>query len=216
MTEEATELQRAVAHAALDALRGHPFALAGSGAIREHGFIRRLSHDVDLFSDDPASFGAAVDGLVLALTQRGWGVEVLRRYESFAQLQVTTTEGGTVDVDLAVDWRSTEPVTLQVGPVLALEDAVASKVGAVFTRLEARDFIDVDAIRRSGRFTDEQLLAMAAARDDGFDQRLYADQLRQVRRVRDGRFEDYGTSGAELAALRERITAWAEDIDPRS
>lgn len=58
MSEDTTELQRQVAHAALDALREHPFALAGSGAIREHGFIRRLSHDVDLFSNDPASFGA--------------------------------------------------------------------------------------------------------------------------------------------------------------
>lgn len=46
MNEDTTELQRQVTHAALDALREHPFALAGFGAIREHGFIRRLSHDV--------------------------------------------------------------------------------------------------------------------------------------------------------------------------
>lgn len=214
MSEDTTELQRQVTHAALDALRDHPFALAGSGAIREHGFIRRLSHDVDLFSNDPASFGAAVDALNTALTARGFTVDQIRRYESFAQLRVTTIDGQAVDMDLAVDWRGAEPVSLQVGPVLAVEDAVGSKVGAIYTRLEARDFIDVDAIRQSGRFTDEQLLQMAETRDDGFDRATYATQLRQVSRIRDGRFADYGTSGPELAALRKRILDWANTITP--
>lgn len=212
MNADPTELQRAVTRAALDALAAHPFALAGSGAIREHGFIRRLSHDVDLFSNDPASFGAAVETLDVALTSRGFSVEHIRRYESFAQLRVTTEDGRSVELDLAVDWRSAEPVSLQVGPVLAVVDAVGSKVGAIYTRLEARDFIDVDAIRQSGRFTDEQLLEMAEERDEGFDRATYASQLRMVSRIRDGRFADYGTTGKDLTALRSRILGWADAI----
>lgn len=98
--------------------------------------------------------------------------------------------------------------------MLAVEDAVGSKVDAIYTRLEARDFIDVDAIRQSGRFTDEQLLQMAETRDDGFDRATYATQLRQVSRIRDGRFADYGTNGPELAALRKRILDWANTITP--
>ncbi|MBF4609473.1 hypothetical protein [Curtobacterium sp. VKM Ac-1393] len=97
---------------------------------------------------------------------------------------------------------------------LAVEDALGSKEGAICTRLEARDFIDVDAIRQSGRFTDEQLLQMAETCDDGFDRATYATQLRQVSRVRDGRFADHGTSGPELAALRKRILDWANTIAP--
>ena len=93
MSEDTTELQRQVTHAALDALHEHPFALAGSGAIREHGFIQRLSHDVDLFSNDPTSFGAAVDALDAELTARGFTGDQIRRYESFAQLRVTTADG---------------------------------------------------------------------------------------------------------------------------
>jgi hypothetical protein len=213
MTEDTTDVQRRVTSAALRALSGHPFALAGSGAIREHGFIQRMSRDVDLFSNDAASFSAAVDALVAALSGEGYLVEEVRRYESFAQLRLTTPEGMAVDVDLAVDWRSAEPVSLQVGPVLAVEDAVGSKVGAIYNRLEARDFIDVDAIRASGRFTDEELLMMAADRDDGFDRSVYATQLRQVTRVRDGRFADYGTAGTDLAELRSRILSWAERIE---
>jgi len=213
MTEDTTDVQRSVTSAALRALRGHPFALAGSGAIREHGFIQRMSRDVDLFSNDAASFGAAVDALVAVLSGEGYLVEEVRRYESFAQLRLTTPEGRAVDVDLAVDWRSTEPVVLQVGPVLAVEDAVGSKVGAIYNRLEARDFIDVDAIRSSGRFSDDALLRMAEDRDDGFDRFVYAAQLRQVTRIRDGRFADYGTTGPELSELRSRIVSWSEDID---
>ncbi|MGA1836471.1 hypothetical protein VD659_06005 [Herbiconiux sp. 11R-BC] len=40
------------------------FALAGSGAIREHGLVDRLTHDVDLFTNscDMESFSTAIDG----------------------------------------------------------------------------------------------------------------------------------------------------------
>lgn len=87
---------------------------------------------------------------------------------------MTTADGQAVDEDLAIDWRSTDPVSLQVGPVPAVEDAVGSKVGRIYPRLEGRDFIDVDAIRQFGRFSDEQLLRMAETRDDGFDRATYA------------------------------------------
>ena len=43
------ELQRDLTRVALTALDGRAFALAGSGAIREHGMVDRLTHDVDLF-----------------------------------------------------------------------------------------------------------------------------------------------------------------------
>jgi carbamoylphosphate synthase large subunit len=58
----------------------------------------------------------------------------------FAQLRVLTAEGGSVDVDLAVDWREHDPVVLAIGPVLSAEDAVGSKVSALYTRTEARDY----------------------------------------------------------------------------
>lgn len=99
--------------------------------------------------------------------------------------------------------------------MLTLEDAVGSKVGAIYTRLEARDLIDVDAIRQSCRFTDEQLLQMAQTRDDGFDRATCATRLRQVARIRDGRFADYGTTGEDLTALRSRILDWADTIATR-
>lgn len=59
-------IQREVARVALAATEG--FALAGSGAIREHGIIDRPTEDVDLFTTslNVTAFGVAVD-LVISL-----------------------------------------------------------------------------------------------------------------------------------------------------
>ena len=68
------ELQRTVTRIALEASASSGFALAGSGAIREHGVINRMSQDVDLFTSNTneRAFGAAVDRLIDAdLTEHG-------------------------------------------------------------------------------------------------------------------------------------------------
>jgi hypothetical protein len=46
------ELQCEITRLALRTLDGTPFALAGSGAIREHGIIDRPTQDIDLFTSD--------------------------------------------------------------------------------------------------------------------------------------------------------------------
>lgn len=66
------------------------------------------------------------------------------------------------EVDLGVDWRAHDPVWMDIGPVLAVADAVANKVCALFSRAEPRDFLDVDAIRQTGLFSDADLLRIAA------------------------------------------------------
>ncbi|GAA2242911.1 nucleotidyl transferase AbiEii/AbiGii toxin family protein [Herbiconiux moechotypicola] len=151
------ELQRELTRTALTILGDRSFALAGSGAIREHGIADRATRAVDLFTSDvdPAAFDSGVDALVLHLERAGFVVDVVRRSSRFAQLRVTVGGGRSVDMDLAVDWRETEPDHLAIGPVLSLRDAVGSKVDALFTRAEARDYLDVDAIRRSGLFSDQ-------------------------------------------------------------
>ena len=46
----AEEHQRQAARIVLAAIAPVGFALAGSGAIREHGLIHRPTHDIDLFT----------------------------------------------------------------------------------------------------------------------------------------------------------------------
>lgn len=101
-------------------------------------------------------------------------------------------------------------MTLSIGPVLSLPDAVASKVSAVYSRAEVRDYLDLDAIRESGRFTDADL---AVNRDPGFDVQMFAGQLDQINRLGSaGRVEEYGVGEQELAQLKARLSGWAQEL----
>jgi hypothetical protein len=66
---------------------------------------------------------------------------------------------------------------MDVGPVLHIDDVVAGKMSALFTRAEPRDFLDVDAAVVTSRYTREQLLELAEQADAGFDRRVFADLL---------------------------------------
>ncbi|EYT63965.1 hypothetical protein H489_0109850 [Curtobacterium flaccumfaciens UCD-AKU] len=46
--------------------------------------------------------------------------------------------GESVDVDLAVDWRAQDPLTLSVEPVPSVEEAVGKKVSAAYGRAGSR------------------------------------------------------------------------------
>ncbi|PYY51694.1 hypothetical protein DEI84_00915 [Curtobacterium sp. MCBD17_023] len=207
--------QREVTALVLRTVGGQGFVLAGSGAIREHGLVDRPTRDIDLFTDryDRELFRTAVEDAVGVLSGHGYRVDVRRHDELFAQLLVTSAQGDRVEMDLGYDWRGHAPADLPIGPVLAADDAVASKLDALYGRLEVRDFIDVDAIRASGRWTDADLLRLVAERDDGYDPVVFAQQLRLVTRVADDRFAEYGVAPPEVAALRQRALAWAGELE---
>lgn len=206
--------QRRVATIALAALAPGQFALAGSSAIREHGIARRRTADVDLFTSeiDADRFRESIDDLVAQLRGADFMVEERLRSERFARLSVVDPGGNVVEVDLGIDWREREPVLLDIGPVLDLVDAVGNKVSALYSRAEARDYLDVDAIRRSGRISDSELLASAAERDPGFEPWMFRAQLEQVQRILPERVREYGVDAQQLADVRARLLAWAATL----
>lgn len=208
------EQQRAVAVLILNVISGDDFALAGSGALREHGLIDRPTQDIDMFTLDAATerFHGAVERTIATLIGHGFRVVPVRRLAQFARLAVTASDDYQFEVDFGVDWRAQDPVWLEVGPVLALTDAVANKVGALYSRAAARDFLDVDAIRQSGRFADAELLRLAAEHDPGFDPLMFADQLGLVATVRPSLAAEYGVSADALAAIQQRLQAWRQQI----
>lgn len=120
-------------------------------------------------------------------------------------MHVTAPDGHVLEVDLGLDWREHDPVQLDVGPVLALPDAVANKVGALYSRAEVRDYLDVDSIRGSGVFTDERLLELAAEHDAGFDRPMFAAQLALVRDLTVNDVAEYGVDADWLAGIKERL-----------
>ena len=206
------EEQRRIARLALDAAGDDAgFVLAGSGAIREHGLIDRPTEDVDLFTVEQAQarFGASIDQIVAALRAVGYSVETRRRQDAFAQLTVVSSQGHVTDMGLGVDWRAYPPVLMEVGPVLSIEDAVGNKMAALFSRAESRDYLDVDAIRRSGRYSDDELLDLARGADADFDTEWFSRNLENAERIQPEEVLVYGVSAEQLNAIKERCTQWA-------
>lgn len=190
------------------------FALAGSGAIREHGVSARPTEDVDLFTTnvDAQRFDQAIDQAVATLHEHGYRVLEHRRAEQYVRLNVTAPDGHQLEVDFGIDWRAHEPVRLDVGPVLALPDAVANKVGALYGRAEVRDYLDVDAIRQSGHYTDEQLLDLATEHDPGFERPMFASLLARVRDLTEGEVIEYGVNPDQLAQVKQRLGDWSTQL----
>lgn len=192
------------------------FALAGGYAVQAHGILDRPSEDVDLFTDWERrdDFGAAVDTVIAAYTESGYHVEATQRFDTFARLAVAdpSVPDRPYKVELAANWRAQLPVQMDIGPVLHVDDVVAGKMSALFTRAEPRDFLDIDAAITTGRYTRGRLCELAEQADAGFDRRVLADLFGMLERYPDRRFAAYGAGPAHIAAMRERFTEWREQL----
>jgi hypothetical protein len=207
---------RAIAAIALEVGGPFGFALAGGYAVHAHGIGERPSGDVDLFTDwhRRADFPGAVDAVIKALEQNNYSVRVLAHGDTFARLLVATSHAGETNepdkIELAADWRANPPVMLDVGPVLHLNDAVANKMCALYGRALPRDFLDIDAVLRSGRFSREELLELGANADNGFTPFLFSQAIGALAQISDAAFAEYGVGLDEIAALRRRFNKWRE------
>ena len=209
------ELQNQLARLGLATLTGSGFALAGGYALQAHGLTHRLSEDIDLFTDrwNAEAFERAVESVSTAFRDSGFQVELARQAETFARLLVTDAETGrTTTVDLAADFRTDEPVALAIGPVVSETDAVAAKVAAVFSRAEARDYLDLADVIASGRYKRAELLSLGELADAGFDRRHFAQALAAVDRFPDTDFERYGVDAAQVAAVRRSMHEWSRSL----
>ena len=211
------ELQREVATIALRTAGRHGFALAGGNALIAHGIIDRPTDDVDLFSDQETAVAAAADAVEGAL--RAAGFEAERRDqaggladifygmgEGLAEWIITAPGGQQTMLQMAYFDRTRGPVTMDVGPVLDLEDLAGSKVCALASRVEPRDYVDTAAALQ--RYTADQLISFARRLDPGLEARDFADAGRQLDRMPDGLFTRYGLSPEDVARLRAQFAVW--------
>ena len=208
-------LHERLARLALTAASGHGFCLAGGYAVQAHGFLDRPSEDVDLFTTSAAEdhFPDALATVIAAYEGDGLDVAVTAASPGFARLQIIDpTTRTTAKVELGIDWRAHPPVALAIGPVLHPDDAVANKVCALYARAQARDYIDVDAVLRSDRYTGDQLLALAESHDPGFDKAMFVTALRAIHRLPPAEFTPYGLTTGGVANLTARMERWAASI----
>ena len=103
-------------------------------------------------------------------------------------------------------------IPLDIGPVLSPDDAVGNKTAALFSRGEARDYLDVDRIRRSGQYTDECLLELAERADPGFDRKWFAHRLSTVDRLQQREVEPYGVTPQQLEDIKTRCRSWGKHL----
>jgi len=87
------------------------------------------------------------------------------------------------------------------------DDAVANKVGALLSRAQARDYTDVDAVLQSGRYTSDDLLALAGSHDPGFDETV-SIALRAIHRLPPAESTPYVLVIGDVFALTARMTEW--------
>ena len=211
------ELQREVATIALRTAARHGFALAGGNALIAHGIIDRPTDDVDLFSDQETAVAAAAAAVEGAL--RAAGFEAERRDqaggledvfyglgEGLAEWVITAPGGEQTMLQMAYFDRTRGPVTMDVGPVLDLEDLAGSKVCALASRVEPRDYVDTAAALQ--RYTADQLISFARRLDPGLEDRDFADAGTQLDRMPDGLFTRYGLTPQDVARLRQQFAAW--------
>jgi|SRR5208283_4959578 len=218
-----SELQREVATIALRAAARNGFALAGGNALIAHGIIDRPTDDVDLFSNEETGVAAAADAVESALVEAGFLAERRNRMaaledifegmgEGLAEWIITAPSGQQTMLQMAYFDRTRGPVTMDVGPVLDLEDVAAGKAVALISRAEPRDYVDTAAALE--RYTVDQLIDMAKRLDPGLQDRDFADAGRHLDRMPDRLFTRYVRDQQDVARLRERFASWPRHASP--
>ncbi|GGQ60620.1 nucleotidyl transferase AbiEii/AbiGii toxin family protein [Couchioplanes azureus] len=212
MTAHIDDFYRDVATIALGVARKHGFVLGGGVAWLVNGLVRRHTEDIDLFTDTAGAVRAAAAGVTRALTEAGYQVFRETGEEMFAGMDEDLREYHVADGRRALRLTLTRldrrraPVVMDVGPVMHLDDLVASKVAALVNRREVRDYIDVAAALE--RYPLARVLALAHALDESLDADDIADAGRYLDRLDDARFAVYGLGPGEVAALRRRLASW--------
>ncbi len=212
VTAHIDDFYRDVATIALKVGERHGFVLGGGVAWLVNGLVRRPTEDIDLFTDTAGAVEAAAADVTGALTDAGYQVFREVGDEMFAGMDEDLREYHVADGRRALRLTLTRldrrraPVVMDVGPVMHLDDLVASKVAALVNRREVRDYIDVAAALE--RYPLERVLELARALDESLDDEEVADAGRYLDRLDDARFARYGLSEADVARLRERLAGW--------
>jgi Nucleotidyl transferase AbiEii toxin, Type IV TA system len=215
-------LHRQVAVIALRAAAEHGFALGGGNALIQHGVISRPTQDVDLFTDHETGVTAAAGAVEAALRKAGFQVERQDETaglaeifpgmgEGLAEWLITAPDGDQMALQLAYFDRTREPVVMDVGPVLDLEDVVGGKVCALASRAYERDYLDTAAALE--RYSPADLIGFARRLDPGLEGRDFAEAGQRLDQMPDYAFTPFGLSRQDVARLRERFAAWPRQTE---
>jgi hypothetical protein len=188
--------------------------LAGGYAISAHRLTSRPSRDIDFATMSTLPLAVVTDRLADVYRAAGFDVRVIEVALTMARFEVHDGDRG-CEVDLLKAGIG-PPVLLDIGPVLALRDAVGLKVGALHDRGTHRDFIDVHAAHVQGGFSLHELERLGAAHLQRFTSGELLDRLDSVEFLDDETFRGYGLAEADVTALHRWAGSWADDLRSRS
>jgi predicted nucleotidyltransferase component of viral defense system len=166
---------------------GLGYYLTGGTALSGYYLEHRYSEDLDLFNRAGRNRAADVSFFQDLLQSRNATVTVDQSSASYVRF-VAARGSDSVKVELGEDRGQIAPLRVFDGiAVDSLEDIAVNKVCCIYSRTEARDFIDLYFILRETRWELEYLLRNAvrkeAAFDDPREHLRFAAQLRQVESV---------------------------------
>ncbi len=127
--------------------------------------------------------------------------------EGLAEWIITAPGGRQMMLQMSYFDRGQQPVIMDIGPVLDLDDVVGGKVCALASRAAERDYVDAAAALERG-YTIGQLIGLARALDPGLTAEDFADAGRRLDRLDDAAFARYRLSPKDVARVRERFAAW--------
>jgi hypothetical protein len=127
--------------------------------------------------------------------------------DGLAEWIVTAPGGEQMTLQMAYFDRGHQPVVMDIGPVLDLEDVVGGKVCALASRAYERDYVDTAAALERG-YTVEQVIGFARALDPGLTGEDFADAGRRLDNIDDEAFARYGLSPQDVTQLRDRFAGW--------
>lgn len=126
---------------------------------------------------------------------------------------VDPSTGRATHFQLGYDYRTWPPTVLDVGPVLDLRDAAANKMGALYSRGEVRDFLDVHSLIASGCFSREELLALGDTREASpLDRNMLVRQFERGLQfqLRPETVAVYGVRDVE--SVRRTFATWLQEL----
>ncbi|MFC9926860.1 hypothetical protein [Streptomyces sp. NPDC127190] len=189
--------------------------LAGGYALQAHGLLLRPHANLDFATESAEAMDRIAESVTAALEARGRQVRAGTGTARTAQLTVTDPPSGEICA-LALHkeafWQP--PELTEYGPALALEDAVGTKIRALYDRGAAVDLIDARAAAARFSLPDLEELGRRHAHDP-LDLPTLQSRLTGTDFYADADFRRYGLSEEEVAAVRAWAQTWSDDIAER-
>jgi hypothetical protein len=196
---------------ALPVCAKYGLALAGGYAIKAHHLVDRPSEDIDFATAATASMQEIMAALASSYRADGCDVQELAVDLRKGHLLVSLPEGGTYRVDVLKEPLNHPLAMTEFGPVIALRDAVALKMGALHDRALPRDLVDIHGA--AAHFSGPELIALCrAALDDEFRLETLRDQLDYAATYPDEAFSRYGCNPALISGMRAWAQEWSTQI----